>query len=224
MTQGIERSSSSVEAALDAVLEVVTSDLSKEADWLELLAQLEYIGCRKILRAVPFDHVSSDVLRHVADEAAHASILKQAAEQVRSTAGDVRERSWGELPLATHGWEYFRELDRRVSTLESVADMSYPAVSWAVEQRALWVYPRYLERTQNETVRRAVRLILAQEERHNRQFEGMFLSPEARAEAADVEAALWTELVTNVRTTLEDGPAAMTRFPKSESEDIRATD
>lgn len=224
MTQENAQQPSSVEAALDAVLGVVTSDPAKEADWLELLAQLEYIGCRKILRAVPFDSVNADVLRHVADEAAHASGLKQAAEQVRAVAGDVRERSWGELPLASIGWEYFRELDRRVSALESVQDLSYPAVSWAVEQRALWVYPRYLERTQNETVRRAVRLILAQEERHNRHFEGVFLSPEARSEAADVEAALWTELLAKVGASFEDGPSAKTHFPKSESEDIRATD
>ena len=224
MNQENVRTSSSVEAALDAVLEVVTADLSREADWLELLAQLEYIGCRKILRAVPFDSVTADVLRHAADEASHASILKQAAEQVRSSTGDVRERSWGELPLATHGWEYFRELDRRVSTLESVQELSYPAVSWAVEQRALWLYPRYLERTENETVRRAVRLILAQEERHNRHFEGVFLSPDARSEAADVEAALWTELVTKVRATLEEGPSPTIHFPRSENEDIRATD
>jgi hypothetical protein len=220
----MDRTLSSVEAALDSVLDVVTQDLSKEADWLELLAQLEYIGCRKILRAIPFDHVDADVLRHVADEAAHASVLKQAAEQVRAAAGDIRERSWGELPLAAHGWEYFRELDRRVSTLESVQDMSYPAVSWAVEQRALWVYPRYLERTGNEAVRRAVRMILAQEERHNRHFEAVSLSPEARAEAADVEAALWTELVTKVRETLVGGPSAAIHFPKTDGEDIRATD
>lgn len=222
----MEHTSSSVEATLDSVLDVVTQDLSKEADWLELLAQLEYIGCRKILRAVPFDHVNADVLRHVADEAAHASVLKQAAEQVRASSGDVRERSWGELPLAMFGWEYFRELDRRVSTLESVQELSYPAVSWAVEQRALWVYPRYLERTQNETVRRAVRMILAQEERHNRHFESVPLSPDARAEAADVEAALWTELIASVRSVFESGPPSSIHFRRSahEGEDIRATD
>jgi hypothetical protein len=216
----------SVEAALDKVLDVVTSNPSKEADWLELLAQLEYIGCRKILRAVPFDHVDADVLRHIADEAAHASVLKQAAEQVRASTGDVRRLSWGELPLAVHGWDYFRELDRRVSALESVADWSYPAVSWVVEQRALWVYPRYLERTQNETVRRAVRMILAQEERHHRQFESFPLTPEARAEAADVEATLWTELVTRVRETLEAGPPHSIHFPQpsTDVDDIRATD
>ena len=169
------------------LLEKIVAREELETEWLDMLAQLEYAGCRKIMKAVPFKDVNFEVVQHVSEEASHAFLLKALVDKAR------KERPWVEAPLTQIGWKYFQTLDHGISRLQGEA-FHYPAVSWVVEQRVLEVYPAYLEATQNPSVKRAVSRILAQEKRHSAQFDGDF--PESFKKAAlALEAQLWSELV-----------------------------
>ena len=165
---------------------VASPDL--ELEWIDLLSQLEYVGCRKIVKSVGFESVNLEILRHVSEEASHAYLLKAVVEE-----GGVRDRSWREGRFAEAGWGYFQSLDQRISSLPASDGLRYPGVSWAIERRVLVVYPAYLKATRNESLKKALRRILAQEERHGAQF-GEFAFPDGYlAQVAAIEEALWPE-------------------------------
>ena len=159
-----------------------------ELEWIDLLSQLEYVGCRKIVKSVGFESVNLEILRHVSEEASHAFLLKAVVEE-----GGLRDRSWREGRFAEAGWGYFQGLDQRISSLPASEGLRYPGVSWAIERRVLVVYPAYLKVTRNESLKKALRRILAQEERHGAQF-GEFAFPDGYlAQVAAIEEALWPE-------------------------------
>lgn len=164
-------------------LEFVTATPEREAQWLDMLSQMEYVGCRKILKAVSYEAVDLSVLQHAAEEASHAFLLKEAAARLGRGGA-----TW-KGPLSEIGWKYFKELDERVSALQS--DGHYPAVSWAIERRVMELYPAYLAATRDPGVRTAVSAILAQEKRHGAQFDAVEISAEVKREAAAIEAELW---------------------------------
>jgi len=161
-----------------------------ELEWIDLLSQLEYVGCRKIVKSVGFESVSLEVLRHVSEEASHAFLLKAVVEE-----GGIRDRSWREGRLAEVGWRYFQSLDQRISALPESDGLRYPGVSWAIERRVLVVYPAYLKVTRNESLRKALRRILAQEKRHGALF-GEFRFPDGYLDQiARIEESLWPDFV-----------------------------
>jgi hypothetical protein len=172
---------------LAGLLDRMTAERDLELEWADLLSQLEYVGCRKILKAVRFDAVTLDVLRHAAEEASHALLLKSAAEK-----NGLPARSWKDGLLGAAGWRYFQALDRGVEELAGGPELCYPLVSVAVERRVLALYPAYLERTRIDDVRKAVARILAQEKRHARQFEDRGLAPDLVRDACTLEERLWS--------------------------------
>ena len=161
-----------------------------ELEWIDLLSQLEYVGCRKIVKSVGFESVSLEILRHVSEEASHAYLLKAVVEE-----GGLCDRSWREGRFAEVGWRYFQSLDQRISALADSEGLRYPGVSWAIERRVLVVYPAYLKITQNESLKKALKRILAQEERHGALF-GEFQFPDGYLEEiARIEESLWPDFV-----------------------------
>ena len=71
----------SADPALLDLLARIAADPALELEWIDLLAQLEYVGCRKIVKSVRSEDVSLDILRHVSEEASHAYLLKSVAEE-----------------------------------------------------------------------------------------------------------------------------------------------
>lgn len=186
------------ETSFKTVLEKICSDPLLETEWLDMLSQLEYAGCRKIIKGVPFSSVTLEVLNHVMEEASHAFLLKSLVEKQ-----GVRSRPWTQCPLTELGWNYFQTLDQGVCRLQGET-FHYPAVSWIVEQRVLSIYPLYVETTRNLGVRRVLLRILAQEKRHGSQFghEGF---PEAfRKAALEWEAGLWSDFVRGLEEWARD--------------------
>lgn len=161
-----------------------------ELEWIDLLSQLEYVGCRKIVKSIGFESVSLEILRHVSEESSHAYLLKAVVEE-----GGLRDRSWKDGRFAEAGWRYFQELDRRVSSIPGSESLCYPGVSWAIERRVLIVYPAYLKATRNESLKRALRRILAQEERHGAQFAALSFPDGYLVQVARIEEALWPDFV-----------------------------
>jgi hypothetical protein len=185
------------DAGLLDFLGAITASPGSELEWIDLLSQLEYVGCRKIMKSIGFESVSLEVLRHVSEEASHAYLLKAVVEE-----GGIVGRSWREGRFAEAGWGYFQNLDRRISALPGSEGLRYPAVSWAIERRVLAVYPAYLRLTQNESLAKALRRILAQEERHGAQFEEVAFPDGMASEIARIEEALWPEFVAAARRLL----------------------
>jgi hypothetical protein len=171
-------------------LGLVAVDPRTELEWIDLLSQLEYVGCRKIVKSVGFESVSLEVLRHVSEEASHAFLLKSVVEE-----GGLRDRSWREGKLAEAGWRYFQSLDQRISALPESEGLRYPGVSWAIERRVLVVYPAYLKVTRNESLKKALRRILAQEERHGAQFSEFRFPDGYLDQIARIEESLWPAFV-----------------------------
>jgi len=171
-----------------AFLEKVAKDPALETEWIDLLSQLEYVGCRKILKGVDFERVNLSVLQHVMEEASHAFLMKQAA------GPEVANRPWTEGKFAAAGWKYFQTLDGLISA-ELPEASCYPVVSWAVERRVMEVYPAYLKVTRNEGVREALNVIVEQEKRHGKLFEKFEISAEQRTRILGVERELWHSLI-----------------------------
>jgi hypothetical protein len=182
------------DAALVDFLSAIIASPNSELEWIDLLSQLEYVGCRKIVKSIGFESVSLEVLRHVSEEASHAFLLKSVVEE-----GGIVGRSWRDGRLAEAGWGYFQNLDRRISALPGSEGLRYPAVSWAIERRVLAVYPAYLKLTRNESLARALRRILAQEERHGAQFAEVPFPDGMAAQIARIEEALWPDFVSAAR-------------------------
>jgi hypothetical protein len=168
----------------------VAAEPALELEWIDLLAQLEYVGCRKIVKSIAFEDVTLDVLRHVSEEASHAYLLKSVAEE-----GGLRDRSWRDGRFAAAGWGYFQELDRRISALPGAEGFRYPGVSWAVERRVLAFYPAYIEITRNDSLRRVLRRILVQEEQHGARFNEVEFPGGFTAAAARIEESLWPRFI-----------------------------
>lgn len=178
------------DAALISFLGGFAADPELELEWIDLLSQLEYVGFRKIVKSIAFESVSLEVLRHVSEESSHAYLLKAVVEQ-----GGLRSRSWKEGRYAEAGWRYFQGLDQTISALPGSDGLRYPGVSWAIERRVLAVYPEYLRLTRNDDLQKALRRILAQEERHADQFAAHEFPAGYLAKVAQIEEALWKEFV-----------------------------
>lgn len=189
------------------LLEMIVADPQLEAEWLQMLSQLEYVGCRKIVKSISFEAVSLFNLRHMMEEATHAFVLRRLAEKRLSEV--TRARSWAKNPFAESGWRYFQTLDRTISAFPKEEGLSdYEAVSWGIEQRVLRLYPLYAETTQDPEVRRALRMILAQEQNHGTEFEETLKaqSHELRGRIVAVETRLWERLVTELIGLCEPVP------------------
>lgn len=189
-TQNAAPGKLAIDGALEEFLGRIVAAPAIELEWIDLLSQLEYVGCRKIVKSIRYESVSLEVLRHVSEESSHAFLLKAVVEE-----GGLVGRSWKDGRFAEAGWGYFQNLDRRISALPGSDGLQYPAVSWAIERRVLVVYPAYLRVTRNESLKKALRRILAQEERHGAQF-GEFTFPQGYlAEVARIEEALWSPFI-----------------------------
>jgi hypothetical protein len=178
------------DAELLGFLERLSREPQLELEWVDLLSQLEYVGFRKIVKSVGFESVDLELLRHVSEEASHAFLLKAVVEE-SGRAG----HSWRDGRFSAVGFRYFQELDQRVSALPASPGLRYPGVSWAIERRVLVVYPVYLKTTRHEGLRRALRRILAQEERHGSRFGELSFPDGYLAAVAAIEGSLWPDFL-----------------------------
>ncbi len=179
------------------VLKKICRDPAIETEWLDMLSQLEYAGCRKIVKGVPFEKVNLEVLHHVMEEASHAFLLKSLVEKERNSLVAQAQSELSEL-----GWRYFQSVDQQVCQLQGDG-FHYPAVSWVVEQRVLVMYPQYAAATSNQSVKRVLARILAQEKRHGAQFDALDFPPQFKSAALECEQTLWDDFVEDLSGWVE---------------------
>ena len=169
-------------------LKRVNSDATLERDWVDLLSQLEYVGCRKIIKAIAFHEVTTEILRHIAEEASHAYLLKRVVDPKGDSGA-----TWEQGRFCAAGWRYFQRLDHGVCAIDPSAALRYPGVAWAIERRVLTLYPVMLELSQNESLTRALKQIIGQERRHGNLFNSVTFPEGYREKVIQLEAILWKD-------------------------------
>jgi hypothetical protein len=111
--------------------------------WLNTLAMLEHIGCRKIVTSPCSEPNSAVTLKHILEEARHAFFLKHQAEKL---SGGAPAHDDGALAAPAAARMYFQRLDATVSRSTpgpAVSGNPYLCVSVIVEFRATWMYALY---------------------------------------------------------------------------------
>ena len=137
MKEGEKTVSNQLERALNGI----TKCQKTHGQWLNTLSFMEYIGARKILKALPASVLNETLLGHISEEAFHSLFFKKLARKV--TGGDPRFKE--EDMLAEEECEgYFQNIDKKSKEI-SKGDvlLNYLYTTWAVETRAVCVYSIY---------------------------------------------------------------------------------
>lgn len=143
------------------------------ARWLNTLARLEYVGVRKMLKTRRSETLDLDGLRHILEEAAHATRLKKAALAVAADPSWVDTFSDEHTLCGDDAERYFQHLDREaLRVLEGEGgsaardEACYLLTSAAIELRARSFYPTYQSVLQEVNSPISVASIIGDEEAH----------------------------------------------------------
>lgn len=146
------------------------------ARWLNTLSRLEYVGVRKMLKVRRSETLDWEGLRHVLEEAAHATRLKKAAIALAADEALVATFSDEHTLCGDAAEAYFqaldqcaaRELDKynreRALTLNEQA--CYWLTSAAIELRARSFYPAYQALLEELGCEVSVASIIGDEQEH----------------------------------------------------------
>jgi len=113
--------------------------------FINTLSLLEYVGTRKILKSQRAEEIDAILLRHIAEEARHALVLKQLAAKV--SPFPLPTYDWPYLIAGAEAIGYFQELDRGVEASLNGAQvfLNYLYTTYLIEMRADLVYPQMEE-------------------------------------------------------------------------------
>jgi hypothetical protein len=155
------------------LLDRVVPDPVLHARFVNMLARLEYIGVRKILKSRRSERLDLNGLQHILDEAVHALRLKKAASALGGAGGvDVRTFAAGATLAGDAAENYLQALDHRAE--EALVDLpeidraeaNYLLTSAAVEVRAQVFYPMYDQTLRAHGAGFSVAAISKDEDRH----------------------------------------------------------
>ena len=149
-------------------LEEVTTSGSKHYLWLRSLSYLEYIGYRKMVKALGYDHVNKGVFHHLTDEIQHSFMLRELAEKGYRHGTSL---SFGSeyLEIAE---DYFQKIDGEIHDwVERFCGkenpfLCYLLTSYIIEKRAMKVYPQYYNRLSEIPSKAIIQKIIKDEGEH----------------------------------------------------------
>lgn len=147
-------------------LSEVVVDPSSHYLWLRSLSYLEYIGYRKIVKALSYEKVSREVFHHLSDEIRHSYMLKELADKI-----SVEEEIFGQ-DFVNMAEGYFQDLDAEVDRWVKDqlkmqdAFLCYLITSYLIELRAMIVYPCYYQKLQTNGERAVIQQIIKDEKEH----------------------------------------------------------
>jgi hypothetical protein len=142
------------------------------ARWLNTLARLEYVGVRKMLKTRRSETLDLDGLRHILEEAAHATRLKKAAVTLAADPTWVETFSDEHTLCGDAAERYFQNIDRESLRLveaqgcASLEEACYILTSAAIELRARSFYPTYQAVLEEVGSAVSVASIIGDEEAH----------------------------------------------------------
>ncbi len=137
-----QKKEQALEVQLKTFLEQVVQSPARHSHWLNTLAFMEYIGCRKIVKSQDSAGLNLMLLQHISEEARHAFHFKTLAHRVSSTASPDFQES--HMLKGAEAEDYFQAIDRKVAEECGVkTTLSYFYTTWLIEERALMVYNIY---------------------------------------------------------------------------------
>lgn len=145
------------------------------ARWLNTLARLEYVGVRKMLKVRRSEALDLEGLRHVLEEAAHATRLKKAALSLVNDASLVATFSDAHTLCGDAAERYFQALDQCAAAELQARGVDDPtACYWltsaAIELRARSFYPAYQAILEQVSSPISVQSIIGDEQAHLEQM------------------------------------------------------
>jgi hypothetical protein len=168
------------------------------ARFLNTLARLEYIGVRKMLKARRSESMDLEGLRHVLEEAAHATRLKKAALSLVTDNSLVATFADAHTLCGDAAERYFQALDQ--SAAEELhqrglddPEACYWLTSAAIELRARSFYPAYQALLEAAGSPVSVQSIIGDEQAHLEQM----------AAALPTHVPHWREVLTQVMNAEE---------------------
>lgn len=154
----------------------VIQDPYKEMLWLKVLSHLEYIGYRKMVKALPQPINDENLFHHLSDEIRHSYLFQKHAEEYQ-TSLQVPPDKYKVLDeqLEEIAEEYFQSLDAFLyswvqenfsSDKYDYHKLSYQFVSYVIEKRAMEVYPYYFKLVLEGGIKNALQSIIRDEGEH----------------------------------------------------------
>ena len=160
--------------ALEKLIDTIVANNDLHARWLNSLSMMENVGARKISASEHPTQVNLTILKHAAEEARHAFLLKrQMGKLVVLDNYPTYDAAY--LLAARQSYHYLQALDVAASRYIKANfalddyDLKYAAyllVTYAIEVRADELYPVYqkvLTRTDSKV---QVKMIIVEEEGH----------------------------------------------------------
>jgi len=151
-----------------AFLDEVMASNSKHYLWLKALSYLEYIGYRKMVKALGYEG-DKGVVHHLTDEIQHSYMLGELADKYYGEHAD--DSGFGDA-FRQIAETYFQAIDQCIheTLLSSVGKdesyLCYLLVSYIIEKRAMKVYPQYLSRLKDAPSKYTVQKIIRDESEH----------------------------------------------------------
>jgi hypothetical protein len=135
------------------------------ARFLNTVSLLEHIGSRKIMISQSKGALGDGVLKHLAEEARHASIFRRFA--VRLAGRELNYDATDALAPASAKM-FFGRLDSGISRAIAPANdwLSYLYVTTIIELRAMWLYGLYEEVLKENNVPVSLGGVIAEEDGH----------------------------------------------------------
>jgi len=159
----------SATSPIQPFLEDVFASPGRQFHWLKSLSYLEFIGYRKMVKAVPYAEVNHGVYHHLSDEIQHSFMLKELAEKI----SEGRTLSPEALESITRiAEDYFQTIDEKTdrTVRESLgienSYLCYLGVSYLVEKRAMKVYPSYFSKAASSSLKHVIQKIIKDESEH----------------------------------------------------------
>src|SRR4030095_2309111 len=165
----------STPSSLTPFLEDIFASAGRHYHWLKSLSYLEFIGYRKMVKAVPFAEVNHGVYHHLSDEIQHSFMLRELAEKI-SEGSSLSPESLSSITRIAE--DYFQTIDEKTDqTVRETLGVENPylcylGVSYLVEKRAMKVYPSYFAKAVSSSLKHVVQKIIKDESEHLAYLEG----------------------------------------------------
>ncbi len=161
--------------AWDPFLEEVLGHRTKHYGWLLSLSYLEYIGYRKMIKSLGYEHLNKGSFHHLSDEIQHSFMLRELAQK---SFHQEWQSGFSLDSIHQISEEYFQNLDHEVHHKVLAVDpqenpvLCYMLTSYVIEKRAMKVYPAYLAKSSEAPVKYTLQKIIRDESEHLTYLEG----------------------------------------------------
>ncbi|MGI9548498.1 MAG: hypothetical protein ACR2M7_00750 [Bdellovibrionales bacterium] len=146
------------------ILEKIVSDKDLHGLWLNTLSFLEYIGTRKMLKALPASCLNETLLAHINEESRHSLFFKKLSHKVSGKQFCFAEH---EMICSKEAETYFQQIDKEATSFSrSNPILNYLYTTYTVELRAILLYSIYSKILKRNEFPFTLNFVLKEEEQH----------------------------------------------------------